>query len=438
MSDVAETVYAKTVDGAHVAFQVLGEGPVDVVLLAEGVSELAWDLPEYERVFRRLASFSRLIRFDPRGTGLSDPLGFSDQPTLEEQAKDLLAVLGAAGCDRAAVVANGVYGLLAIFFAASYPNRTSSLVLDGCYARFERAADYPWGVAKPVLDRAVATPEDGVMYIAPSAARDPSFMARWRRLNRTTLGPTAQRQMAEMCVFSDVRPVLTAIQAPTLVLYRRGDRFAGKPHAVYLSEQIPDAKMVELPGDDNLIYIGNSDADLDEIEEFLTGARHTPGGDRVLATVLFTDIGGSTEKAAELGDRKWREVLDAHDRTIRRQLERYRGREINTLGDGFLATFDGPGRAIQCACAIRDAVRPLDIEVHTGVHTGEIETRGNDVAGIAIHLAQRVSAVASPGEVLVSRTVSDLVAGSGLDFDDRGEHELKGIPGSWRLYAVRA
>jgi class 3 adenylate cyclase len=244
--------------------------------------------------------------------------------------------------------------------------------------------------------------------------------------------------MAEMLVFSDVRPVLTAIQAPTLVLYRRGDRFAGKPHAVYLAEQIPDAKMVELPGDDNLIYIGNSDADLDEIEEFLTGARRAPSSDRVLATVLFTDIVDSTEKAAELGDRKWREVLDAHDRTVRRQLERYRGREVNTLGDGFLATFDGPGRAIQCACAIRDAVRGLEIEVRTGLQTGEIETRGNDVAGIAVHLAQRVSAVASPGEVLVSRTVSDLVAGSGLEFDARGEHELKGVPGSWKLYAMRA
>jgi pimeloyl-ACP methyl ester carboxylesterase len=209
MSDVAETVYAKTVDGAHVAFQVLGEGPVDVVLLAEGVSELAWDVPEYERVFRRLASFSRLIRFDPRGAGLSDPLGFSEPPTLEEQAKDLLAVLGAAGCERAAVVANGVMGLLAIFFAASYPNRTSSLVLDGCYARFERAPDYPWGVPKSVLDQAVSTPEDGLMYTAPSAANDPAFLAGWRRLNRTTLGPTAQRQMAEMLVFSDVRPVLT-------------------------------------------------------------------------------------------------------------------------------------------------------------------------------------------------------------------------------------
>jgi class 3 adenylate cyclase len=311
-------------------------------------------------------------------------------------------------------------------------------VLDGCYARFERAPDHPWGVPKPVLDQAVATPQDGLMYTAPNAARDPRFLAQWRRLNRTTLGPTAQRQMAEMLVFSDVRPVLPAIQAPTLVLYRRGDRFAGKPHAVYLAKQISGAKMVELPGEDNLIYVGNGDTDLDEIEEFLTGVRHAPGSNRVLATVLFTDIVGSTEKAAELGDRTWRDVLDAHDRSVRRQLERYRGQEVNTIGDGFLATFDGPGRAIQCACAIRDAVRGLDIEVHTGLHTGEIEMRGNDVAGIAVHIAQRVSAVASPSEVLVSRTVSDLVAGSGLEFDDRGEHELKGVPGTWKLYAVRA
>ena len=241
-----------------------------------------------------------------------------------------------------------------------------------------------------------------------------------------------------MFVFADVRPALAAIQAPTLVLYRRGDRYTGKPHAVYLAEHIAGAKLVELPGDDNMIFAGDSDTDLDEIEEFLTGTRHAAVTDRVLATVLFTDIVGSTERAVQLGDHAWRGLLDAHDSVVRRLLERFRGREVNTVGDGFVATFDGPGRAIQCACAIRDGVRALGIEVRTGLHTGEIEMRGDDVAGIAVHLAQRVSALADPGEVLVSRTVTDLVAGSGLHFEDRGEHELRGVPGVWQLYAVAA
>ena len=328
-----------------------------------------WEIPAYDRVFRRLASFGRLIRFDARGSGLSDPLGLSEQLSLEGQAKDMLAVLDAAGAERAAVVANSGSGLLAIFFAASYPNRTSSLVLDGCYARLARAPDYPWGVPQEILEQAAAGDEGGVgftehglMYMAPSAMKDPAFVAQWQRLSRSTFGPTAMRKWAEMLVFSDVRPLLTAVQAPTLVLYRRGDRFAGKPHAVYLAEHISGATLVELPGEDNLIFVGNSDADLDEIEEFLTGARHAPRADRVLATVLFTDIVGSTEHLAELGDRKWRDLLDAHDRTIRRQLERFRGREVGTRGDGFVATFDGPGRAIECGCAMRDAVRALGLD----------------------------------------------------------------------------
>jgi class 3 adenylate cyclase len=237
-------------------------------------------------------------------------------------------------------------------------------------------------------------------------------------------------------VYGDVRQLLSAIQAPTLVLYRRGDRFAGKPHAEYLAEHISGAKLAELPGEDNLIFVGDTDADLDEIEEFLTGARHAPTTDRVLATVLFTDIVGSTERAAELGDRRWRDTLDAHDRAVRRQLERFRGREVNTAGDGFLATFDGPGRAIECARAILDAVRALGIEVRAGLHIGEIEVRGDDVAGIAVHIGARVAALAGASEVLVSGAVPPLVAGSGIEFEDRGEHELKGVPGAWRLYAV--
>jgi class 3 adenylate cyclase len=446
VGDIPDTRYAKTDDGAHIAFQVLGDGPLDLVFMGEGAIhlELVAEFPAYDRVFRRLASFSRLLLFEPRGSGLSDPLGLSEQPSLEGQAKDMLAVLDAAGSERAAVVANSVSGLLAIFFAASYPNRTSALVLDGCYARFARAPDYPWGVPTEILEPVVAAYEGGELpaehgprYSAPSAMKDPAFVAEWRRRARSTYGPAAQRKAAELAVFSDVRPVLAAVQAPTLVLYRRGDRFAGKPHAVYLTEHIADAKLVELPGDDNLIDVGNSGADLDEIEEFLTGVRHAPGTDRVLATVLFTDIVGSTEHLAELGDRKWRDLMDAHDRTIRRQLERFRGREVGTRADGFVATFDGPGRAIECGCAMRDAVGALGLQIRVGLHTGEIEIRDDDeVAGVAVHIAARVEQHASPAEVLVSSTVKDLVAGSDIEFDDRGEHELKGVPGAWKLFSV--
>lgn len=458
MGEIPETRYAKTDDGAHVAFQVLGDRPPDLVFIAEGASnvEFAWEIPAYDRVFRRLASFGRLIRFDTRGSGLSDPLGLSEQLSLEAQAKDMLTVLDAAGAERAVVVANSGSGLLAIFFASSYPNRVSSLVLDGCYARLARAPDYPWGVPQEMLEQAVPGHEGGVgraqdvevrtldvqehglIYVAPSAMKDPAFVAQWQRRGRSTsFGPAGVMKMAELLVFSDVRPLLTAVQAPTLVLYRRGDRYAGKPHAVYLAEHISGAKLVELPGEDNLIFVGNSDADLDEIDEFLTGTRHAPRADRVLATVLFTDIVGSTEHAADLGDRRWRDLLDAHDRTIRRQLERFRGREVDTAGDGFLAIFDGPGRAIECGCAMRDAVGALGLEVRVGLHTGEIEVRADDdVAGVAVHIGARVAQHAGAAEVLVSSTVKDLVAGSGIEFDDRGEHELKGVPGTWRLFSV--
>jgi class 3 adenylate cyclase len=446
-----ETQYAKTADGVHIAYQVVGAGPLDLVLVPLGGNhvELAWEVVAFARVFRRLASFSRLIRFDHRGTGMSDPLGLSEHPSIEARAEEMLAVLDAAGSERAVVVANGSAGLMAIFFAASYPNRTASLVLDGCYARLARAPDYPWGVPGEVLEQAVARVNDarlggdaiefaGLRYLAPHALEDAEFVAQYRRYYRYISSPAAARAESEMAVYGDVRPLLSAIQAPTLVLYRTGDRWVGKPHALYLSEHIPGAKLVELPGDDNVMFVGDSDSDLDEIEEFLTGARHAPVTDRVLATVLFTDIVGSTQRAAELGDRRWRDLLDAHDRAVRRQLERFRGREVNTAGDGFLASFDGPGRAIECACAIRDAVRALGIEVRAGLHTGEIEVRGDDVAGMAVHIGARVAALAGPSEVLVSGGVPPLVAGSGIAFNDRGEHELKGVPGTWKLFAVQA
>lgn len=447
MIDLPETQYAETPDGASIAYQIFGDGPLDLMLLPGSGQhvELAWELPGFERLFRRFASFSRLIRFDHRGTGLSDPPTFGTvQPTLEERAKEMLVVLDAVGSERAAVVANGVWGTRAIFFAAAYPNRISSLVLDGCYARLARAPDYPFGVPSEVLKRAIAEVrgnkglEVGIGTASPSAMRDPEFVAQYRRYARFIQGPTEQRASAEAVVFADVRAILPSIHAPTLVLYRSGDRWAGKPYSEYLAQHIAGAKLVELPGEDNLLLFGDIDSVVGEIEEFLTGDRHVPETDRVLATVLFTDIVGSTERAAELGDRRWKDLLDSHDRTVRRQLERFRGREINTAGDGFFATFDGPGRAIQCACAIRDTVSALGIEVRVGLHTGEIELRGTDAAGMAVHIGARVSTLAQPGEVLVSGAIPPLVAGSGIEFEYRGEHQLKGVPGFWKVFAVGA
>jgi class 3 adenylate cyclase len=450
VSELPETQYATTNDGVYIAYQVLGEGPSDLLLIGEtatGHLELAWEIPALTRVFRRLASFRRLIRLDLRGSGLSDPLGRAEQPSLEERAKEMLAVLDAVGSERTAVVANNVGGLLGIFFAVSYPTRTSALVLDGCYARFTRAADYPWGWPRETVDRALAilasSPERAadqlVNTLAPHAlGDDPELRSQYVRYWRTVTSPGQKKLLAEMAMLTDVRPLLGSIQAPTLVLCRSGDQYLRPSHSVYLAEHIPGAKLVELPGEDNLMFVGDTDAVVGEIEEFLTGARHPPESGRVLSTVLFTDIVGSTDRAAELGDRRWRDLLDAHDRAVRRQLDRFGGRVVNTSGDGFVATFDGPGRAIECACAVRDAVRAVGVDVRAGLHTGEIELRGDDIGGIGVHIAARIMNHAAGGEVLTSAAVPLLVAGSGIQFEDRGQHNLKGIPGTWQLFSVIA
>jgi class 3 adenylate cyclase len=358
--------------------------------------------------------------------------------------EDTLTVLDAAGSACPSVMASMDAGCLAVLLAATHPDRVRSLVLVNSYARGLQAPDYPWGwpeqLALQMADDTVEPSGDigwGLDFVAPSMAGDEEFRRWCDRSGNRGASPATARALIEVYVRSDVRDILGVITVPTVVIHRI-ESATRIEHGRYLAEHIPDAKMVEVPGVDDFFWVGDADSIIDEVEEFLTGARRGPESQRVLATVLFTDIVGSTERAARLGDRKWRDLLDAHDQIVRRQLERFRGREIDTVGDGFLATFDGPGRAIQCACAIRDAVRPLEIEVRGGLHTGEIELRDADVAGIAVHLAQRVSGLAQPGEVLVSRTVTDLVAGSGLDFDDRGDHELKGIPGTWKLFAVRA
>lgn len=411
-----------------------------------GHIQLVREVPVFARWFEGLAAFSRVIHFDTRGSGFSDPLGPYEAPTLERFAQDLLTVLDATETEHVALLANNLSGLLAIFFAASYPERTSGLVLDGCYARLAKAPDYPWGVPTEILDRAVADvpdaaaesdPRMNLRLLAPMAMRDdPAFVEGYMRASRVNYSPRQAQAVGAFGVYADVRPLLPSIQAPTLVLYRSDDRFAGKPHATYLAEHIDGAKLVELPGRDNLCVVSSPALALEEIQEFLTGVRAGPSSDRVLATVVFTDIVGSTDRAVSLGDARWRRLLDSHDYAVRRQLERFRGQEVNTAGDAFLATFDGPGRAIHCATAIRDAVKALGIQVRVGVHTGEIEIRGGNVAGLAVHIGARVAHLAAAGEVLVSSTVKDLVAGSDIEFTDRGEHELKGVPGTWRLFAV--
>lgn len=337
-------------------------------------------------------------------------------------------------------------GPVALFFAATHPDRVAALALVGTWARIAWAPDYPYGAPVAYLDDLTASSEDmaaaiptRLALVAPSAQRDPEFAASYGRLVRLSNAPIVQVAHTHMITHTDVRAILPTIRARTLVLQRRHDGMVHRGHARYLAEHIPGAELVELDGIDNAMYVGDSDSVVDEIEEFLTGARTGvgPSADRVLATVLFTDIVDSTATAAELGDRRWRALLDAHDAAVRRQLARFGGREVNTAGDGFLVTFDGPGRAIRCARAICDAVRSVGLEVRAGLHTGEVEVRGDDVAGLAVHIGARVAANASANEVLVSSAVPPLVAGSGIEFDDRGEHELKGVPGAWRLFAVR-
>jgi class 3 adenylate cyclase len=401
-----------------------------------------WDVPPLAELIERLASFSRVITFDQRGIGLSDPVPTSLLPSIEEWMDDLRAVMDAVGSDRAALVAGLAAGFMATVFAATYPERVSSLVLVDTFARFVTAPDYPWGAPPEERTRRLGEIRtewgQGLMLnqFAPSMAGDRRLREAWARYERQSASPGSALAMVGMLYESDIRHVLPTIRIPTLVIARGEAQRIPASHSRYIAEHIPGARYVELPGIDNLMWAGDQEATAAEIQEFITGVRPVPEPDRVLATVLFTDIVRSTDLAAELGDHRWRGVLAEHDRIARRQLDRFRGREVKTTGDGFLATFDGPARAIRCAEAIRDDVRPLEIEVRAGLHTGEVELLSADVGGIAVHIGARVSALAGPSEVLVSSTVKDLVAGSGIEFEDRGWHELKGVPGEWRLYSV--
>jgi class 3 adenylate cyclase/alpha-beta hydrolase superfamily lysophospholipase len=440
--DLPNTGYAKTKDDVHIAYQVVGNGPFDLVAVPGYVShvELAWEDPALAACLRGLASFSRLIVFDRRGLGLSDPI--QGAPTLEDRMQDLQAVMDAAGSERAALFGLSEGGPMSMLFAATYPERVSALVLYGTFARMTQTEDYPWGYPSEVLSRYVEAKvenwggDDTVDYFAPSRADDPDFRQRFAAFERRATSPNGYRALMQMNAETDVRDVLPSIQAPTLVLHRTDDIPIRVGHGRFLGQHIEGARYVELRGSDHFFWVGDTGAIVDEVAEFLTGQRPPIDVDRILTTVLFTDIVGSTERAAAEGDQRWHTLLDAHDGAVRNELARFRGREIKTMGDGFLACFDGPARAVRCADAIAKATKAIGIDVRCGLHTGECEVRGDDLAGLAVHIASRVGSLASPEEVLVSSTVKDLVAGSGISFHERGEHELKGVPDPWRLFAA--
>jgi class 3 adenylate cyclase len=436
-----EVRYAKNGE-VSIAYQVFGEGPQDLIFVGGFVGhlELYWDAPLVGRFFRRLASFSRVIVWDKREQGLSDRLG--QPPTLEETSGDLGSVLEAAGSERAALLGMSEGGPASLMFAASFPERVSHLVLYGTYARLTQSADYPVGIPRHAFERWIETTSAswggraGVELWAPGEAENEELVGWWAKVLRSGTSPRAAAALMRMYLDIDVRGVLSAINVPTLVLHRTGDRMVRPPNAQALADLIPGSRYVELEGEDHLFFAGDQDALLDEVEEFLTGSRREREPERVLATVLFTDIVSSTERAAAMGDRKWRQTLERHDELVRRELARFQGREVKQTGDGFLASFYGPARAVRCAASITDRVRAIGLDVRAGVHTGECELRGGDIAGMAVHIGARVGARAGPGEVLVSSTVRDLVVGSGLAFEERGAAELKGVPGEWRLYSL--
>jgi pimeloyl-ACP methyl ester carboxylesterase len=440
-----ETRYA-TAGDVFIAYQVVGDGPMDLVFVPSFANpiDLMWQQPAYARFLERLAGFSQLVLFDKRGSGRSAVGPDLEGATLEGWMEDIGIVMEAVGSERAALLGFDGGGPLAMLFASTYPERTSALVLLGTWARLVRAADHPFGLEPDGVPLFLDGFEQrwgtgaNLARTAPSLAHDERIRRWYAQYERAGNMPRVARQVVRMFTDTDVRHVLPAVRVPTLVLHRSGDRLHEVEQGRYLAQHIPGARWVELPGDDHLPWAGDQDAIVGPLREFLTRVGPPAELDRVLATVMFTDIVSSTEKTAELGDRRWRELLDAHDALVRRELERYRGRKVHSigLGDGVLATFDGPARAIRCACAIRDGVRSLGIEIRVGLHTGECELMKDDVGGIAVHIGARVVAGASPGEVLVSSTVKDLVAGSGLRFVDRGTHTLHGVPGEWRLFAV--
>ncbi len=434
------TRYAKS-DGVNIAFQVVGDGPTDLVYVPGWVShvELSWELPGIVHCYDRLASFARLILFDKRGTGMSDPVPDREPPTLEQRMDDVRAVMDAVGSERATVFGASEGGNMSLLFAATYPERTNALCMFGCFAKRVWSSDYPWAPTPEERQRTYDYVErnwSGGMDVADVApSLDGAERDRLAGYLRRCASPGAALSLLKMNTAIDVRDVLPAIRVPALVMHRTHDHDAHVDEGRFIADRIPGARFVEFPGEDHLWWTQDPDPIIDEVEELVTGVRPLREPDRVLATVLFTDIVGSTERLRELGDRGFSELVARHDAAVRRELERFRGREIDTAGDGFFATFDGPARAIRCALATRDSVRELGLEIRAGLHTGECELRGDKVRGIAVHTGARVAALADAGEVLVSATVHDLVSGSGIAFEERGEYELKGV-GTRRVFAV--
>ena len=436
---VPETQYARSGD-VSIAYQVIGNGPIDLVLTPGAIShlEMMWENPSYDRFVQRLASFARVMTFDKRGTGMSDRV--TEAATLEQRTDDIRAVMDAAGSEHAALLGVSDGGPMSVLFAATYPARTSALILYGAVAYRERRRTptelqseaervrREWG-SEALVRRIVNT-------VAPSMGTDEQFIKWFGKMIRLGASPSAWIALTRMNQENDIQAILPSIQVPSLILHRVNDGDVKIEQGRLLAQQIPGAKMVELAGRDHLTFVGDQDALIDEVEEFLTGIRPAPEPDRVLATLMFTDIVGSTQRAAESGDRRWKELLASHHAGVRRELNRFRGHEVDTTGDGFLATFDGPARAIRCALAACNALHELGIEIRVGLHTGEIEQMGDNIGGLAVHIGARVMALAGPGEVLVSSTVKDLVAGSGIQFSKRGAHVLKGVPGEWQLYGV--
>jgi class 3 adenylate cyclase len=436
-----ETSFAKAGD-LSIAYQVVGDGGVDVILIPQWLSNIEqyWDHPAAAYFLRRITSFSRLIMFDKRGTGLSDAV--PDTQTLEERMDDVLAVMDAVGSQRAVLFGPSEGGPMAALFAATYPERCISLILYGACARWLEADDYPEGRSPAVVAAYGKGWIEGwgsgasLRVLAPSLSRDEAFRRWWGRFERHSVRPGMVKPIFETINRLDIRAVLPAIKVPTLILHRRGDRLIDVANARYLAGHIAGARYVELPGDDHIWFAGDADALLDEIEEFVTGSRGAHDPDRVLATVMFTDIVSSTEHAARLGDRRWHDLVSDHDELVSKQISVYRGRTIRSTGDGVFASFDGPARAIRCALSVVDAAGTLDVDIRAGLHTGECELAGNDLAGVTVHIGARIADLAAPSQVLVSGTVRDLVVGSNIAFQYQGVQSLQGVPGEWRLFKV--
>ena len=420
---------------------MVGNGPIDMVFMSAWFSHVdgRWEEPSFARMLRKFASFSRLLVFDKRGSGASDPLPGAN--SWEDWADDIRSVMDDAGSEKAAIVGVGDSGPIAMLFAASFPDRVSSLVVVNTTAKPMKSEDYPWGREPEDVTRFLKKQEQtwgqgGMLdVLSPSKLHDEAYRRWWAKYQRMSASPSTSTAVAKLIFQMDVRAFLSTIQVPTLVIQRADLPMVSAENGRYLADNIPNAKYLEFPGEDYFIYLGSSDI-VDAIEEFLTGSRPELEIDRVLATVMFTDIVGSTDKAVQMGDKRWRELLDTHDNLVKQRIDDFRGKLIKTTGDGLLATFDGPARAIRSAFAMKDCLADVGIQIRSGLHTGEVEVRGDDVGGIAVHIGARIMALAGAEEVLVSSTVKDLTVGSGIDFEERGEHTLKGVPDKWRIYSA--